>query len=462
MSAGSQKKRANARHQRPAPPSATKSREPRPSSSERRHERSPKSTRPLAGKHKTERARPLRAVRALVKRPWLLATTIALGVAVVTLVTLVGGYGRLGGTQATESPVVIVDWPPDLDSERAGALLEELGLVKSGAMMTLYLRATGGASSIIPGPHLLVRGQSPAELAACLRRSFLRPKARVTLPEGLHMFEVGARLERERITSRAAFLEAARDPDLLRELGLSAREGSARSVSVRAVDTAQGASARAVDTAQSASIRAVDTVRTVEGYLFPATYELPLDSDPREVVRRLVQEFDKRWAALQQKHAAGLASLEASLGFGRHEVVTLASLVEKEAAVADERSTIAGVFLNRLLDPTFQPKRLQSDPTAAYGCLVDPAIPACSTFRGKVTPELLRDPANGYSTYVTHGLPPGPIANPGEASLRAVLEPKSSKYLYFVAKGGGRHTFSESLDAHNAAVKALRDARRSE
>jgi UPF0755 protein len=176
----------------------------------------------------------------------------------------------------------------------------------------------------------------------------------------------------------------------------------------------------------------------------------------------LVQEFDKRWGALVQKHGAGLASLEASLGFGRHEVVTLASMVEKEAAVADERSTIAGVFLNRLLDPTFQPKRLQSDPTAAYGCLVDPAIPACSTFRGKVTPELLRDPANGYSTYVTHGLPPGPIANPGEASLRAVLEPRSSKYLYFVAKGGGRHTFSESLDAHNAAVKALRDARRSE
>lgn len=379
----------------------------------------------------SKRAAPRHPSRARVwlRKPWVLAAAIALGVATVSLLTLVGGYGRLGGTEATQSPVVLVDWPPGLDAEQAGALLEELGLVKSGAMMTLYLRATGGASGIAPGPHLLVRGSSPAELAACLRRSFLRPKARITLPEGLHLFDVGARLERERIASRASFIEAARDPALLRELGLSAQTGP---------------------------------LRSAEGYLFPATYELPIDSDPREVVRRLVQEFDKRWASLQTKHAAGLSSLEASLGLDRHGVVTLASIVEKEAAVADERGLIAGVFLNRLLDPTFQPKRLQSDPTAAYGCLVDAAIPACAQFRGKVTPELLRDPANTYSTYVTTGLPPGPIASPGEASLRAVLEPKSSKYLYFVAKGGGRHTFSETLDAHNAAVKALRDARRAE
>jgi len=150
--------------------------------------------------------------------------------------------------------------------------------------------------------------------------------------------------------------------------------------------------------------------------------------------------------------------LQAELGLDRRAVVTLASMVEKEAAVAEERPIIASVFLNRLRKDDFA--RLQSDPTALYGCLAMPEkIAACDQFDGKASGALNRDVDNVYSTYVTKGLPPGPIANPGAASVEAVLNPAETSYLFFVAKGKGRHAFSESYDEHNAAVKRLREMR---
>jgi UPF0755 protein len=179
-----------------------------------------------------------------------------------------------------------------------------------------------------------------------------------------------------------------------------------------------------------------------------------LDSDPRLVVRRLVAESDKRWAALLAAHEDGFASLRASLGFGRREVLTLASIVEKEAVVDEERPVIASVFLNRLLDPAFKSHRLQSDPTAMYGCVAAPdEAPSCAGYSGKATPAINNDPKNRYSTYTHSKLPPGPIANPGAKSIEAVLAPAATRFLFFVAAGRGRHTFSETLDAHNEAVR---------
>src|SRR5262249_20685998 len=151
-------------------------------------------------------------------------------------------------------------------------------------------------------------------------------------------------------------------------------------------------------------------------------------------------------------HADGADELRRTLGWGAAEIVTLASIVEKEAAVDDERAIIASVFLNRLRDPTFVPHRLQADPTAAYGCLAQsPPTSACvgwlAAGGGRPSAEIEHDEGNLWSTYTHEGLPPSPIANPGDASIAAVLAPAKTKYLYFVAKGGGRHTFSESLAA---------------
>lgn len=132
----------------------------------------------------------------------------------------------------------------------------------------------------------------------------------------------------------------------------------------------------------------------------------------------------------------------------------LASIIEKEAAVDEDRPLIASVFINRLMDPEFKTHRLQSDPTSSYGCVAWPGeAPSCSDFAGKPTPAMNRDPKNRYSTYTHAGLPPGPISNPGTKSLEAALAPPTTRYLYFVATGGGRHTFSETFDAHNDAIQ---------
>ncbi|AUX23561.1 hypothetical protein SOCEGT47_040880 [Sorangium cellulosum] len=360
------------------------------------------------------------------RRALLIGLAGALAVVAAGLTALVLWFGR---TRAPDrGRVVEINWPDGLDADEAAALLAAEGLVKSERAMALYLRTTGGTRAFVPGPHLLFEGATPKELRQLLTRAEGRPTAKITIPEGWNRFDIAARLERLRIAGKRTFLSATADGAFLEALGIE-RGG------------AVGA-------------------ESAEGYLFPATYEFALDTDARRVVKRLVDESDQRWKALVAQRADGLAALQATLGWGRREVITLASLVEKEAVVEEERPLIASVFLNRLLDPTFRPlRRLQSDATALYGCVAWPEeAPSCAAWGGKPTPEVVRDPKNRYSTYAHPGLPPGPIANPGAASIAAVLAPAATKYLYFVAAGGGRHAFSESLDAHNHAVRKRREA----
>ena len=309
----------------------------------------------------------------------------------------------------------------DRDEPMASVIekLDGAGLLGSKLRFTMLTRLS--SPKIAPGPHLLTDDVGPGELLRRLERLGNAGKAKVTIPEGWNRFDIAKRLQALHVASQAAFLEATVDPTLLRELALD------------------GDSA--------------------EGFLFPATYDLPKDADPRDIVRRLKTEFDHRYAQLEQNHRLGIANLEGSLGWTRREIVILASLVEKEAAVDDERPIIASVFINRLREPQFKRKVLQCDPTAGYGCLVlRDSVPACVGYSGKITHAVNVDPLNTYSTYVHEGLPPGPITNPGVKSLQAVLAPASTKYLYFVTRGEARrHAFSATLEEHNAAVKDLRD-----
>jgi UPF0755 protein len=332
----------------------------------------------------------------------------------IALLVLLVGYGR---SHKSGVHTVEIDWPADVTSEEAAHLLADKGLVESAETMAIFLRATGGTVDLVPGPHLLYEGASPWELRHLLSRSILRPFARVTIPEGFHRFDIATRLEKLRVAGKGAFLAASADPALLAELKLPPGESA-------------------------------------EGYLFPATYDLGVDSDPREIVRRLVAESDRRWETLLARHQESAQRLASQLGWGRREIVIVASIIEKEAAVDEDRPLIASVFVNRLLDPEFKTHKLQSDPTSSYGCIAWPAeAPSCAEFAGKPTPAMNRDPRNRYSTYTHPGLPPGPIANPGAKSLEAALSPATTKYLYFVATGGGRHTFSETFDAHNDAIQ---------
>src|SRR5262245_6040400 len=181
---------------------------------------------------------------------------------------------------------------------------------------------------------------------------------------------------------------------------------------------------------------------SVEGYLFPETYSFPSHTPPRQVIEAMVGRAEQTLARLQEALPSGKWPLQA------HDTMILASLIESEAAQPDERSLIASVYLNRLKRHIL----LQCDPTVIY------ALEKADLYRGKLTLADLHF-NSPYNTYVNAGLPPGPIANPGYASLLAAIQPATTDYLYFVRTVESRHTFSETLADHNRAVAAYRRLR---
>ncbi|MEO8905813.1 MAG: endolytic transglycosylase MltG [Polyangiaceae bacterium] len=346
-------------------------------------------------------------------RGWLRVLLVGLVVVGACLLPLLL-WSRSGGPG--NGRAFLLELPGGASESELTDLLVARGALNSPRLFRAYLSLLQPGFQIAAGEHLLNDGASPRELTLRVARNSGRRSQRITVPEGFQFAQIGQRLEHAEVCTLRAFRAAVSDPALLKELGI------------------QGPSA--------------------EGYLFPASYGLLLDSDAHEVVRVLVAEAKARVQKLSQAHPGRFEQLAREEGFSEGDVLTLASMIEKEAQSAEERPLIASVFFNRLHDPDFRPARmLQSDPTASYGCIVHGAdIPSCAGFHGSVTPALLRDAQNPYNTYKHAGLPPGPIANPGEASIEAVLAPAHSDYLYFVAKGGGHHTFSRSFAEHREAV----------
>jgi len=192
---------------------------------------------------------------------------------------------------------------------------------------------------------------------------------------------------------------------------------------------------------------------TVEGYLYPDTYRFRPATPAAKVLTAMVHHGQEALVQLKKAHPDGVAMLKRLYGFEDREIVLMASLVEKETAQTKERPRIAGVFLNRLRLPTFVPHLLQTDPTIVYGCTVPlHKSAACQKFEGRIRRAQLDDKDNPYNTYTHEGLPPGPISNPGQAALEAVLQPDDTPYLYFVSKNDGTHYFSKTVAEHEAAV----------
>jgi UPF0755 protein len=308
-----------------------------------------------------------------------------------------------------------------LANEDVGSLsarLVQAQLIASPRLFSAYRRVLNPSLPLSPGPHVVRGDLSARELLRRLARAPGRGTARVIVPEGFNHVQLAERLQQLGVCDAEDFRRAVRDTALLQKLGISAE--------------------------------------SAEGYLFPATYELLADSTPSAVVSVLVAEAQKHLARLQSELPAEFAARQREHGMSAHDVVVMASIIEKEAARADEKPLIASVFLNRLRDPTFRPLHmLQSDPTASYGCLVKEPMPeSCSP--GRPTPAMLRDAGNPYNTYRHAGLPPGPISSPGEAAIRAVLSPAKTDYLYFVTQGGGRHRFSRTFSEHRGAIEQSR------
>jgi len=199
------------------------------------------------------------------------------------------------------------------------------------------------------------------------------------------------------------------------------------------------AASGAVDLARTVDSKAM----SVEGYLFPETYSFPKGTTARQAIASMIDRFKELIAKLKQSVP------ESNWPHDLHDTTIVASLVESEAAHAEERPLVASVYLNRLSRKIL----LQCDPTVIY------ALDLANKYRGTLTLADLRF-ESPYNTYVRPGLPPGPIMNPGYPSLLAAVQPASTNYLYFVRTEEGRHTFSETLAAHNQAVAAYRKLER--
>lgn len=368
------------------------------------------SRRPAAPKQASA-ARP--SVKATQGRLRIAALGVGLASALVALALTLFGWSFFHGPGAGQVQHFEV-----LPGESTGSLvgrLTQAGLTASPRWLNAYLRVLSPTFTAVPGRHVVRDDLSARELLRRLARTPGRGTAHVVVPEGFNHVQLAERLEQLGVCDAEDFRRAVRDAKHARALGIPA-------------DSA-------------------------EGYLWPATYELLADSTPSAVVSVLVAEAQKHLQQLQSEQSALFAACQSQYGLSPHEVLVLASVIEKEAAKADEKPLIASVFLNRLLDPSFRPLRmLQSDPTAIYGCLVQAPAPAsCSA--GRPTPAMLKDATNLYNTYRHPGLPPGPISSPGEAALRAVLSPAKTDYLYFVAQGGGRHRFSRTFSEHRGAIE---------
>ena len=279
---------------------------------------------------------------------------------------------------------------------RIGRELESSGVIRTRYAFDLvrYLRR----GTLRAGEYRFDHPADVFEVYDRIARGDVYTKA-VTIPEGATMFEVAARLEQAGFGPAERFLSAAKDTKLVADLDPHAK--------------------------------------TLEGYLFPDTYHLPGRANPEQIAAAMVHRF---------RQAAEQLGLHGDV----HEVVTSASLVERETAVDAERPLVASVFTNRLAHKM----PLMTDPAVIYGLEVE------KLWRGTIyASDLKRD--TPYNTYLHEGLPPGPVANPGLPSLRAAMQPAHTDYLYFVAAGDnpqGHSMFAATLDEHNRNVAEYRKA----
>lgn len=269
--------------------------------------------------------------------------------------------------------------------------LEKRGIVSSKTLLLLWGRLAGYGARIKAGEYRLSSNMPPLKVLDILRKGMVITHS-VTIPEGFTVRQITEELDKKGLADRAQFLALATDPDIIWKYGLSGP--------------------------------------SLEGYLYPDTYRFSRGRPPLSIIDVMLNRFFDVISPLRE-------SIEAS-GMTLNQIITLASIIEKETAQGEERPLIASVFLNRLK----KGMRLESDPTVIYGI---------TDFNGNLTRKDLKQ-FSPYNTYVVQGLPPGPIASPGKESIQAVLFPAKTKYLYFVSKNDGTHYFSSTLAEHNRSV----------
>jgi len=308
------------------------------------------------------------------------------------------GAGAAGALQWLLSPpaataeAVLFDVPVGSTLSSVGHALAGAGLVRSPRAFVVLGRWRKVQGRLQAGEYEISAAMPASQILEMMAEGKVHT-LELLVPEGITAAEIAQRLGALGLCDPDAFMAVVRDPSSAAAFGV---EGPG-----------------------------------LEGYLFPQTYRLPHGLPAREIARTLVAEFHTTWSGVSDA-----ASLQ---GLSMRTVVTLASIIEKETGLAEERPLIASVFRNRLA----RGMRLESDPTVIYGI---------DGFEGSLRRVDLDNTANPYNTYRIPGLPPGPIANPGAAALHAVVEPATTDYFYFVSRNDGGHVFSRSYQEHVANV----------
>jgi UPF0755 protein len=306
---------------------------------------------------------------------------------------LLGQFWLFTRKPITPPATVRLSVAPGMTITQTADLLEKNGIIISAANFRLLSRLKNGEGAIKIGIYDFSRAARPGEILRRLLAGDIVLR-RITIPEGFALKEIAARLENLGYGPKQEFLRLSRDRELLKNLDIAGP--------------------------------------SLEGYLFPETYFAAIDATPRQLLQMMVKEFRKRVSPELVAAAKGQ-------GLTLPQLVTLASIVQKEARRIEEMPTIASVYHNRLRIRM----PLQADPTVIYGI---------DNFNGNITKADLLRPSP-YNTYTMGTLPPGPIASPGADALHATAFPAQTNYLYFVAKGDGSHAFSADLTSHNEAVR---------
>lgn len=329
---------------------------------------------------------------------WLAKTALILVVILITAAAIV--YFKISQPLGTSSKEYTVIIRPRDDATILRQRLKEAGIATDRRIYNFMMNYTKADRSLKPGRYRFQGGLSHYELARLFKT--MNPElSKVTIPEGHTVAEIVPVLVSKIPTDSTELVSLLRDESFRKELGVEAP--------------------------------------SFEGYLFPETYSFYPYQEAREVIREMVMTFKGVFSAEMT------AQLKSS-GMTLNQIVTLASLIEAEAADGTERALISSVFHNRLK----KGMKLQCDPTVIYAL-------------GGLDRPLLRkdlDYDSPYNTYLYFGLPPGPIGSPGLASFKAALNPAQTDYYYFVATGDGRHLFTSTLSQHNSAVAKIKRARK--
>ncbi len=324
----------------------------------------------------------------------LLTLAVPLIIGMFTFYFMNSYFGKPLNPKKTQ--LVRIEVPRNSNFRSLCKTLQKKKIIRHWRVLDLHARFGGDDTKIKAGEYELSASMTPKEILTKLSSGEVYKRS-ITVKEGANIWEIAVAIQASEIATSKDFLKAVQDKTLLSKAGIKSE--------------------------------------SFEGYLYPETYNFSKGETVERIIWTMLEQGEKKWLP-------EFSTRSDELNLTRHEVLTLASIIEKESGNFDEQGIIGSVFHNRMETLV----KLQADPTVIYGL---------RKFGRALTKKDLETP-NPYNTYVNYGLPPGPIGNPGESAIKAALYPEDTSFLYFVADGKGRHVFSKTLAEHNEAVHNYR------